>query len=246
MQNDKELQTLRHRLTKRFQKALTDYSMIADGDRILVALSGGKDSLCLLELLAARRRIYKPKFDVEAVHIRMDNIQYKTDTGYLEAFASKNGVRLHVLSTGFDQRDSKGKPACFLCSWYRRKAIFEFAQDNGFNKIALGHHMDDIIHTAMLNEFYQGTFATMPAVLKMKRMPLTIIRPLCLQKEDEIMRYAELSAYEKQIKTCPYEKVSNRETMRQIFNLIEKANPEARFSIWHALQKDNKLVQTED
>lgn len=130
-------QTLNHLLYQRFQKALTEYSMLADGDRILIGLSGGKDSLCLLEMLARRQRIIKPRIEVEAIHVRMENIQYQSDTSYLEEFAEKHGVRLHILTTAFDDTKPTDKPACFLCSWHRRKALFRFAQDNGFNKIAL-------------------------------------------------------------------------------------------------------------
>ena len=149
-------QTLNHLLYKRFQKALTDYSMLSDGDRILIALSGGKDSLCLLEMLARRQRIIKPRIEVEAVHVRMRNIHYESDTTYLESFASLHSVPLHIITTEFDNTKKTNKPACFLCSWHRRKALFRFAQDNGFNKIALGHHMDDIIRMAERQNIYIG------------------------------------------------------------------------------------------
>ena len=143
----------------------------------------------------------------------MKNIHYESDTSYLERFANEHGVRLHVITTEFDDTNKTDKPACFLCSWHRRKALFRFAQDFNFNKIALGHHMDDIIHTAMLNQFFQGSFSTMPAVMQMTKMPLTIIRPLCLLKESDIKEYVSLCSYEKQLKNCPYEKVSNRTDM---------------------------------
>lgn len=235
-------QILYHHLNKLFQKAITDYHMLADGDKILIGLSGGKDSLFLLEMLARRQRIFKPHIEVEAVHVRMRNIQYESDTAYLENFASAHGIKLHILTTGFDYTAKSDKPACFLCSWHRRKCLFRFAQDNGFNKIALGHHMDDIIHTAMLNQFFQGSFSTMPVVMKMDKMPITIIRPLCLEIERDIKEYADMQGYKKQTKLCPYEKASNRTSMRHIFEEIEKANPEARYSIWHALEKDGKLT----
>lgn len=234
-------QVLTHHIYQLFKKALTDYTMLSDGDRILVGLSGGKDSLCLLEMLAKRQRIIKPQIHVEAVHVRMKNIKYESDTSYLEQFATNNGIKLHIVTTGFDDTINTNKPACFLCSWHRRKMMFRFAQENGFNKIALGHHQDDIIHTAMLNEFFQGSFSTMPAVLEMEKMPLTIIRPLCLERECNIKEYAELRGYEKQLKSCPYEKASNRTGMRKIFDDIERERPEARYSVWHALEKEGKL-----
>ena len=197
-------------------------------------------------MLARRQRIFKPKIEVETVHVRMKNIHYESDTSYLERFASEHGVKLHIINTEFDDTKKSDKPACFLCSWHRRKALFHYAQEADFNKIALGHHMDDIIHTAMLNQFYQGSFSTMPAVMQMDKMPLTIIRPLCLIKESNIQEYAELCRYEKQIKTCPYEKESNRTDMRRVFEEIEHINPEARYSIWHALEKEGKLVSIDN
>lgn len=234
---------LLRRISRRFQKALTDYHLIQDADRILVGLSGGKDSLCLLEMLARRRRILKPSFDVEAVHVRMDNIRYETDLSYLEQFTADLGIRLHIVNTGFEYDESKGKPRCFLCSWQRRKQMFNLAQELGFNKIALGHHQDDIIHTAMMNIFFQGHFSTMPASLTMKKMPITIIRPLCLVAEKDIRLLADLHHYQKLIKICPYETDSYRADMADMFAKIEMMNPEARYSVWNALESEGKLME---
>lgn len=219
------------------------YHLIDDGDRILVALSGGKDSLCLLDLLAQRQRIFMPRFSIEAIHIRMDNIDYETDTHYLEDFCRQRNVNLHVVNTSFDASTDKRKSPCFLCSWNRRKQMFNLAQEIGCNKIALGHHMDDLIHTALMNECFQGRFDTMPVFLQMKKMPLAIIRPLCLCHESDIKAYAEQEGYQKQRKLCPYEKDSYRTDIQQIFQQMESLNPEARYSIWNALEREGKLIE---
>ena len=219
------------------------YHLIDDGDRVLVALSGGKDSLCLLDLLAQRQRIFMPRFSIEAIHIRMDNIAYETDTHYLEDFCRQRNVNLHVVNTSFDASTDKRKSPCFLCSWNRRKQMFNLAQEIGCNKIALGHHMDDLIHTALMNECFQGRFDTMPVFLQMKKMPLAIIRPLCLCHESDIKAYAEQEGYQKQRKLCPYEKESYRTDIQQIFQQMESLNPEARYSIWNALEREGKLIE---
>ena len=238
-----EEQILEHRLTRRFQKALVDYHLLDDGDKILVGLSGGKDSLCLLELLARRSHIHQPSFSVEAIHVRMDNIEYASDTAYLESVCHALDVPLHIVTTSFDDTVPTKKPKCFLCSWHRRKEIFNLAQSLHCNKIALGHHNDDIIHTALMNLTFQGHFSTMPAKLEMKKMPLTIIRPLCLIEEKDIRRWAELRKYEKQIKLCPYETASHRANIRNIFSEMERINPEARYSIWNAIESEMKLIE---
>ena len=240
--------TLDERLWKQFNKALGQYQLIDEDDKILVGLSGGKDSLCLLEFLARRSKIHVPHFTVEALHVRMINIHYETDTTYLQSFCDHLGVPLHIVTTSFTTTpdgfpSGSKKPACFLCSWQRRKQLFNLAQELGCAKIALGHHQDDIIHTALMNLTFQGHFATMPAKLRMRKMPLTIIRPLCLCQEDDIRAYAEQQGYEKQLKQCPYEKDTNRTTASELFEHFQRLNPEARYSIWRALEADNQLVE---
>ena len=245
-----ESRRLEKRLKERFVKAMATYHLIEDDDRILVGLSGGKDSLLLLELLAKRAKIEHPRFCVEALHVRMENIHYETDTSYLQGFCDDLGVKLHVKTTRFEigspanARDARRqKQPCFLCSWMRRKELFNLAQELGCNKIALGHHQDDILHTALMNLTFQGRFGTMPARLKMRKMPLTIIRPLCLIEEKDIKTYAELQGYQKQQKLCPYETDSNRSDIKRLYEMMEQINPEARYSIWRALESDNRLTE---
>ena len=236
--------TLEERIGQRFRKALVQYRLIDNGDRILVGLSGGKDSFCLLELLAKRARIAYPSFRVEALHVRMENIRYETDTSYLQQFCDELDVPLHIVTTRFDEADGrKPKPACFLCSWTRRKQLFNMAQALGCNKIALGHHQDDIIHTALMNLFFQGHFGTMPVRLRMRKMPLTIIRPLCLQHEADLKAYAEQQGYKKQLKVCPNERETNRTTARRLFEQMEAMNAEARPCFWNALEAEGKLIE---
>ncbi len=262
--NEIESRRLERRLKERFVKAMATYHLIEDDDRILVGLSGGKDSLLLLELLAKRAKIDYPRFRVEALHVRMENIHYESDTSYLQAFCDNLGVPLHLRTTRFEVEPSvdpsvestavpqqsplparlrRQKQPCFLCSWMRRKELFNLAQELGCNKIALGHHQDDLIHTALMNLTFQGRFDTMPASLKMRKMPLTIIRPLCMITESDIKVYAELQGYQKQVKRCPYENESQRTEIKNLYDAIELINPEARFNIWRALNTEGKLTE---
>ncbi len=255
LNDDKESRRLWHRLNERFVKAMATYHLIEDDDHILVGLSGGKDSLLLLELLSRRSQISHPRFKVEALHVRMENIHYETDTSYLQQFCDTLGVTLHVKTTSFDTHvissevemtakdKRRQKQPCFLCSWNRRKQMFNLAQELGCNKIALGHHQDDLLHTALMNLTFQGRFDTMPALLKMRKMPLSIIRPLCMIEENDIKNYAALKGYQKQQKLCPYETNSHRANIKEIYNAIERMNPEARYSMWNALNADNKLIE---
>ena len=238
----REEERLLAKLTKRFHKACADYGLIADGDHILIGLSGGKDSLLLTELLGRRSKIYKPRFSVTALHVRVKERDYQTDMSYLETFCEEAGVPLLVrdveIGTPRDLDITTTRQfnnPCFLCSWYRRKALFNVAQEIGCNKIAFGHHRDDVIETLLMNLIYQGTFAAMPPVLQLEKMPLQIIRPLCLNDEADIRRYAEMRQYRKQPKLCPFEHVSAREKVKGLMEQIKALNPEAVDSISAAM-----------
>lgn len=237
--------TLDERLWKQFNKALGQYQLIDEDDKILVGLSGGKDSLLLLEFLARRQKILKPRFKVEALHVRMENVHYETDTSYLQTFCDRLNVPFHTITTSFSSAatgSQRTKPVCFLCSWQRRKQLFNLAQELGCTKIALGHHQDDLIHTALMNLTFEGHFSTMPAKLRMQKMPLTIIRPLCLCHEADIQAYADTHHYEKQLKQCPYEHATKRTAAAELFAHMERLNPEARYSLFHALESDKKPI----
>ncbi len=236
-------QQLERRIWHHFNKGITQYDLLNDGDHILLGLSGGKDSLALLEFMAKRAQIYKPNIRLTALHVRMSNIAYESDTSYLEEFAAKNNVSLIVRETSFDLSTDSRKNPCFLCSWNRRKMLFTVAQKIGCNKIALGHHQDDILHTMLLNLSFQGQFSTMPAKLRMRKFPITIIRPLCMIQETDLITWAKLKSYQKQTKLCPYEKDSHRTSMKLIFEQIERLSPDVRHSMWNALENNGKLVE---
>ncbi len=254
--------TLQDKLTKRFHKACADYGLIADGDHILIGLSGGKDSLALVELLGRRAKIYKPRFRVTALHVRVKERAYQTDMSYLENFCREAGVPLLVRDVeigeksqisipsdrAFRQRNLKSQMReisnpCFLCSWYRRKELFNVAQEIGCNKIALGHHRDDVVQTLLMNLIYQGAVAAMPPKLKMDKMPIELIRPLYLIDEEDLIAYAAERSYQKQAKLCPFEHVSSREKVKDLLAQIKALNPEAMDSIYGAIHniKENYL-----
>lgn len=224
-----------NRINKRFGKGVIQYGLIEDGDKILVGLSGGKDSLALVELLGKRARIFKPRFSVIAVHVVMKNIPYQSDLEYLKSHAAAYDVPLIVFETSFDPTTDTRKSPCFLCSWNRRKALFAVAKENGCNKIALGHHMDDILETLLMNMTYQGAFSTMPPKLVMRKFDMTIIRPMCLIHESDLLELAEIRSYKKQVKNCPYESGSSRSDMKGVLKQLESMNPEARYSLWGSM-----------
>ena len=229
-----EEKTIR-KIRERFNKGVVKYRLIEDGDKILVGLSGGKDSLALLELLALRSRILKPRFSVVAVHVGMTNIPYKSDLDYLKEYAASFDVPFIQYETSFDPSTDSRKSPCFLCSWNRRKALFTVAKEHGCNKIALGHHMDDILETLLMNITFQGAFSSMPPKLVMKKFDMTIIRPMCLIHEADLKELASIREFRKQVKNCPYESQSSRSDMKKVLKSLEELNPEARYSLWGSM-----------
>lgn len=229
-----EEKTIR-RIERRFSKGVVEYGLIEEGDKILIGLSGGKDSLALVELLAKRARIFKPKFSVVAVHVVMKNIPYQSDLIYLREFVESWGIPFVSYETEFDASTDTRKSPCFLCSWTRRKALFAVAKAQGCNKIALGHHMDDILETLLMNITYQGAFGTMPPRLVMNKFDMTIVRPMCLVHESDLVELVQIRGYRKQVKNCPYESGSSRSTMKGVLKQLEEMNPEARYSLWGSM-----------
>ncbi|MBQ7647844.1 MAG: tRNA 2-thiocytidine biosynthesis protein TtcA [Paludibacteraceae bacterium] len=273
-----ELSRLQNRLTKRFHKACADYSLIENGDHILIALSGGKDSLALVELLGKRAQIFVPRFKVTALHVRVKERAYISDLSYLQSFCdafrvpllvrdtsigessvSASGVPTNNMqwgaSSGLSSVSASGVPTnnmqwgasgglsakrsnpCFLCSWYRRKALFDTAQELGCNKIAFGHHKDDIVETLLMNLVFEGKFSTIYPKLQMDKMPLQLIRPLCLIEERDLRRYAELQGYVRQKQPCPFEHDSVRSNIKDLVTQLEQLNPNVRDSLWGAIAR---------
>ena len=171
--------------------AILEYFLIVYVDRRLIGLSGGIDSLALVDLLGRRSKIFRPRFEVIVTHIVMSNIPYRSDIDYLKSRADEHGLSFFVHETSFDASTDTRKSPCFLCSWNRRKALFTVAKEQGCYKIALGHHMDDILETLLMNITYQGAFSSMPPRLVMKKFDMTIIRPMCLVHEADLMELAQ-------------------------------------------------------
>lgn len=230
-----EEERLFHKVEEKVKKAIFDYGLIRDGDRVLVGLSGGKDSLALVNLLGRRSKIYSPRFEVVVAHIVMSNIPYRSDMEYLKGCADEHGLSFIVRETCFDASTDTRKSPCFLCSWTRRKTLFQIAKEKGCNKIALGHHQDDILETLLMNLTHQGAFGTMPPQLKMAKFDMEIIRPLCLVEEKDLIRVAEWKGYRKQLKNCPYESGSSRSKVKGLLRKLEEINPEARYSLWNSM-----------
>ena len=225
------------RIEKRFSKGLVEYGLIEDGDKILIGLSGGKDSLALVELLAKRARVFKPRFSVVAVHVVMKNIPYQSDLAYLREYVESWNIPFVLYETEFDASTDTRKSPCFLCSWNRRKALFTVAKEQGCNKIALGHNEEDVLETFLLNLFYAGSIGTFSPKSYMNKSEITLIRPLIYAPEKYIQNFVKRNNIEVMPKACPMDGNSKREDMKKLIQSFYKDLPHIRSNLYGAIKR---------
>jgi tRNA 2-thiocytidine biosynthesis protein TtcA len=224
-------------ISRKIGRAIGDFRLIEDGDRILVALSGGKDSYTLLRMLAARRAFAPVRYALVAAHVHTDGHcgQCAQSPRALPDACAADGIELRVSETTVRLKPGEALN-CHACATARRQALFRMARDVGANKLALGHHLDDIVETALLNLFFQGAFATMPPSLALFGGGLTIIRPLALVPEAEIVRYVdECVRFPRVSCACPVGHESQRRKMKALVQQLEAENPNVRQSVFGAL-----------
>ena len=217
-------------------KAIHSRDMLQEGDRVLVAVSGGKDSLSLLWLLRERLRRIPIHYDVAAVHA--DPGFGADSAGKMARFFEEHAFFHRVIRGDFGPRahgpENRENP-CFLCSRLRRKALFEAARDLDCNKIALGHHKDDVIETLFLNLFYGGSISTMKPVQEFFDGRITVIRPLYLVEERLVSRYAVDMGWPDVDLGCPTAGSSKRTEVKEMLEGLYRKNRKIKGNIFHAL-----------
>ena len=236
--NKKDFTTLK-KVNNKCAKAIKDYKLIKENDRILIGISGGKDSLILLENLAIMCNKAPFKYELFAVHINVNNVPYEIDKEYINSLCNKYKIPFIYRSIDVDFNNKnfkkKKKSNCFVCSWNRRTELFKISQEFNCNKLALGHHMDDVVETLLMNMSFQGSISTMPPTLKMFDGKLEIIRPMCLVPECEMINYLTIRKFKLLNKDCPYEEESNRKKVKDLVAKFEELYPYARNNFYKSM-----------
>jgi tRNA 2-thiocytidine biosynthesis protein TtcA len=230
------MSTVARRVSRKIDKSIFGYGMIEPGDRVLIGISGGKDSATLLHQLGMRQRGFSIPFTVEALHIRTEYAEI-ADLDRLVDLCESVGVPLNEKEISVQGRLKEGrKMNCHWCSTQRRTELLRYADQHGFQRIALGHHMDDILETFLMNITRKGEISTMLPCLKYDRYPQWVIRPLAWVTEAETDAYAREIGYEAVRCRCGFDELSHRKVIRKALEAIVEAEGEgARERMMHAL-----------
>lgn len=232
----REIERLERELARPMGQAIAEWGLIESGDRILVGVSGGKDSYTLLHLLRRFQRRAPVSFDFVAVHL--DQAHPGFDAGRIRAHLEREGFPHRIIRKDtyslVIERIADGDTTCSLCSRYRRGILYNQAEELGCNKVALGHHRDDALQTFLLNAFFSGRIAAMPARLETDDGRFTVIRPLIYAAEEEIAQFAALKEFP--IEPCRLCTETERDTVGQLLRRLTERNPKVPSHLLAALQ----------
>jgi len=220
-------------------RAIADFGLIEEGDRIAVAVSGGKDSYTLLHLLEALRKRAPIRYEILAINIDSGYPGYRADI--IEDYLVRHGFACHMEKTNhYDIIKEKRRPGssfCSICARLKRGVLYTLAQQFNCNKLALGHHLDDFVETLLLNQFFVGSLKAMAASMLADNGETTVIRPLVYVEERDIITFSAMNEYPVVCCRCPVCGVADlqRKRMKELLTDLEKENPHVKRSLLKAL-----------
>lgn len=224
------------KLQGKVNQAIYGYNLIDQNDKIMVGLSGGKDSYALLDLLVNRRKALPVKFELHACHVQATDMTYRADIEFMERYCAKNDVKFHLREIIVEYNPDDRKPACFICSWKRRRMLFTTTCETGCNKLALGHHLDDAIETLLLNMINHSSISSIPPKLSMFNGEIFLIRPLTTCLDKELEKYSRIMGFPPQKEQCQFDKDTQRNTVRELIRHMEQMNRDARKNLYRSMQ----------
>lgn len=219
---------------KSIGKAIYDFKMIADNDRLLVGVSGGPDSTVLLKVLMMRKRHVPINYHLHACYVKMD---YQTaDTEKLIRYLEGEGIPVTVKEIALGDVSNRN---CFWCSWNRRKALFTAAKELQCNKVVLGHHLDDIVETVLMNMCSQGELSMMRPSVSFFNGEFDLIRPLCYLEKEAVERFARLLRLPEFSHSCPVSPHTARKKVGDVIKSLEAIFPGAKRNIFRSMGNIN-------
>lgn len=227
------------RIKNRVGKAIADYDLISEGDRIAVAVSGGKDSYTMLHLLETLRRRAPVKYELVALNIDSGYPGFRSDI--IAEHLQEHGFTHHIEKTDhygiISEKRRPNSSYCSICARLKRGALYGLAREMGCNKLALGHHMDDFIETLLLNQFFVGSLKAMAPSMLADNGVITVIRPLVYVPESEIIPFSRNNRFPVVCCCCPVcgKADLQRKRMKELLSTLERENPQVKKSLLTAL-----------
>jgi tRNA 2-thiocytidine biosynthesis protein TtcA len=225
------------KVAKSAGSTIFDYKLLSEGNRVLIGLSGGKDSLSLVDILGEWNARSPVKVFLHAAHIECEGLGYSADGDSLREFCEKRNIPFYHRTVTVDFNRDPGIDKCFICAWHRRKALFALAKELDCNRLAFGHHLDDIVITLLMNMSFQGSFSTMPVKVSMFEGELSIIRPLGRIEEKDIIRYADIKKLPIQGYSCPFGIEQSRAKIRDIVESLASLEPRVKRNIFNSMSR---------
>lgn len=222
------------------RKAVDDYSMIEEGDKIAIGISGGKDSLTLLYALHGLKRFYPKHFEIHAVTVDLGFDNLKLDK--IKALCGELGVPYTIVKTDIAQivfEERKEKNPCSLCAKMRKGALNQAIKEVGCNKIAYAHHKDDVVETMLLSLIFEGRFHTFSPVTYLDRMKLTVVRPLMYMNEADVIGFVNKYDVPVVKSPCPADGYTKREYVKRLLRQLNLENPGVKERMFTAIQNGN-------
>lgn len=222
------------------RKAIDDYGMIDEGDKIAVGISGGKDSLTLLYALHSLQRFYPKHFEIQAVTVDLgfENLNLEK----IRALCSDLGVAYHIVKTDIAQiifEERKETNPCSLCAKMRKGALNQAVKEDGCNKVAYAHHKDDVVETMLMSLIFEGRFHTFSPVTYLDRMQLSVIRPLMYMNEADVIGFVNKYNVPVVKSPCPADGNTKREYIKNLLRQLNLENPGVKERMFTAIQSGN-------
>ncbi|KAH0788997.1 tRNA 2-thiocytidine biosynthesis protein TtcA [Histomonas meleagridis] len=247
------------KLRRLFNQACDEFELISKGDRVLVGLSGGKDSLTLVHFLSLLAKEKPGTFHIIAAFIRFTNLPYTVDLPYMQTFCDERNVEFHIVEDQIREGHmTMQSGTCIHCSRYRRAKLMELANVYKCNKLALGHHLDDIIATLLMNMSQHGRFGGMAVKLQISvgetNYPLTMIRPLALIPENDIRSFIKEKNFHPEQCRCPWGDSGYRGKTRDVVDFLCKDDESIRMNLFRSqfninekhIEKEKEAIDIED
>ncbi len=224
-------------IQKKVIKTIARLQLIEKYDVVLIGVSGGKDSMVLLDILGRKKVLFPFQFTLKAIHVETDLDLYKMDVDFIARLCNELDVEFIKEQISFSPDNSGEKSTCFLCSWNRRKKLFDMTRELKCNKLAMGHHMNDAVETLLMNMMYHGSISSLPHKLSMFGGRIHLIRPLLELTESQINDYALESEFPGSLKDCPFADITKRKAMKDLIKEMEQIHPLAVKNIFRSAGK---------